>query len=727
MSNGMDSHRETSAGPDPSPDPVDGLEPGRNCWKIVRADRASVLIDAAPYYGALRRALLSAQRRVFIVGWDIDSRTRLVGPDGRADDGYPETLRDFLVELVRRRPRLRVHVLLWDYAVLYALEREPLPALSLSWAVPPAIEVCLDDRIPLGSSHHQKVVVIDDRIAFCGGIDLTIRRWDRPEHRHDDPDRTDPAGEPYAPFHDVQMLVDGEAARSIARLVRRRWSDATCSAAPRLQPTGDPWPAGLEPDLTDVRIGIARTVPPFEGRPGVREVERLFADGFERVRETAYVENQFMTDVAMARRLAASLAERPGLEAVLVGPGTPASWLETQTMTAGRQRFARALRGTGCGDRVGLLHPCSGDGTTEVEVMLHSKVTILDDRLLHVGSANLARRSMGTDTELDLAVVADTAEHRAAIRRLRHRMLGHHLGLDADAMAEAIERHGSMLAAIREAGTGGHRLRPIDDGPVDDGALAGLLSDVADPERPIAADALPHDMFGAERPEGLTRFLPRVLLLLLVLGVLLVLWRLTPLADLIRVETVSDLLDGVGSDPPAIAAALGGFLAGSLVAFPVTVLILASAAVFGPWLGLAVAATGSLGGAALGYGAGRLLRQRWLARATGARVHRISRALARRGIVGITAVRLMPVAPFTLINLAAGAMHVSFRDFMAGTVLGMAPGLVAMTLLGGQLADLLRDPGLGTVAAFGGLLLAWIALVFLLQRVATRLDDRRRS
>ena len=86
-------------------------------------------------------------------------------------------------------------MLLWDYSVLYSLERELLPVLSLQWRTPPQIELCLDDVLPIGSSHHQKIVVIDDALAFSGGLDLTIRRWDtRPCTRRRTAAATPPTG-----------------------------------------------------------------------------------------------------------------------------------------------------------------------------------------------------------------------------------------------------------------------------------------------------------------------------------------------------------------------------------------------------------------------------------------------------------------------------------------------------------------------------------------------------
>ena len=86
------------------------LAPNRNIWRLERAGRAALLIDGASYFGALREALLKARSTVFIIGWDLDSRTRLVDESGHANDGYPEGFADFLTVLVNERPQLTVHL-----------------------------------------------------------------------------------------------------------------------------------------------------------------------------------------------------------------------------------------------------------------------------------------------------------------------------------------------------------------------------------------------------------------------------------------------------------------------------------------------------------------------------------------------------------------------------------------------------------------------------------------
>ena len=165
------------------------LEVGRNCESIVHADRFALLIDGSAYFSALREALARAERTIFIVGWDIDSRMQLV-PEG-ANDGLPAPLGEFLQALATIRRRLRIYILAWDFAMIYAFEREWMPVYQTGWRSRRGIVFRQDGTHPRGASHHQKIVAIDDRLAFVGGLDLTRSRWDTPAHLANDARRRD--------------------------------------------------------------------------------------------------------------------------------------------------------------------------------------------------------------------------------------------------------------------------------------------------------------------------------------------------------------------------------------------------------------------------------------------------------------------------------------------------------------------------------------------------------
>ena len=696
------------------------LCPGRNVWRVAHASRVAVLVDGAAFFLALREALRQAQRTIFIVGWDIDSRTRLVGEDCHPDDGMPVAFADFLSALVRERPDLTVHLLLWDYSVVYALERELFPTLALHWATPRQVRLCLDDEVPLGSSHHQKIIVVDDAVAFSGGLDLTTRRWDTSDHSLANADRVDPAGEPYGPFHDVQALVDGDAARALGELVRARWARASCDVEEPVLSIGDPWPQSVVPDFHDTEIGIARTMPLYESEPEVREVETLFADTIAAAQRTIYIENQFVTCTTVGGHLVSALRRQPALEVLMVTPRGYHSWIEIHTMRNGRIRFWRMLQDAGVADRVRLAYPQVQDGERLGDTMIHSKLCIIDDSFLRVGSANLNNRSMGTDSECDLVIEARNDAQRAAIRRIRDRLAGEHCGVSGEEFAEALARTGSLLRAAAETNARGHSLVPVADGEPDPEELSATMEEVADPPHPLTVELLPRSR--GRRFAGLRL----ATLLKVAFGVLLMLalplaWRYTPLAQWADPGVVRRTLHSIAGSAWAPLGVIALYVAGGMVAFPVTILIAVTSATFGPFLGFAYAAAGSLVSALATYLVGAWLGKDMLDSALGPRTDRIRRRIVRQGVLSVVAVRMVPVAPFTLINLVAGASRIRLHDYLVGTALGMAPGLVVMAALGHQLFQIVTRPTAMNIALLVAAMLAWIAVSVGVQMLVARL------
>jgi len=693
------------------------LEPHRNVWRVARANRAAMLIDGANYFAALRAAMTKAQRSIVIAGWDIHSQTRLVGESGRADDSYPESLAHFLAALVEEKPELDVCILLWDFSMLYAAERDPFPVLKLGWNTPSRIRFCLDDCVPLGSSQHQKLVVIDDALAFSGGLDITVRRWDTSAHRLDEPLRVDPAGKSYRPFHDVQLMVDGKAAAALGDLARGRWSCAACEDLERVEVAGDPWPAQVRPEFTEVDIGIARTQPRYEDQEEVREVERLFLDCIDAAERTIYIENQFLTAPVIAERVAARLREKPELEVLLVSPDAHDSWLESHSMQAGRIRFINILRAAGP-DRVHLVHPQVSDDARNIATMVHAKVMIVDDKILRVGSANLNNRSMGTDAECDLIVVASNEWERGRILELRNRLIGDHCGTTAERVAAALQvRGGSVIAVAKTLSRNGHRLRPIQDEPVGATELVDLINGVADPERPIGAEEFVGKMVGSPVSSRHVSLLVKVVAAGLLIVGLALLWQYAPLA---KPSAVKAAFAAIAESRLAPFIVVGTFVLAGLVMFPVTVLIAATAAAFGPWFGFAYAALGALTSALATYAIGAAVGKRTLRDLLGPKLNRIRQRAAKRGVITIAVLRMVPVAPFTVVNLVAGASSIPVFDYVAGTLLGMLPGLIMISAVGHQFARILTAPSPTDFAWLAAAVVGWIALSIGVQAVVSR-------
>lgn len=695
------------------------LRPEHTVWRNERASRATVLVDAAAFFEAVRGAFLKARRSILVIGWDIDSRTQLVGPSGEPSDGHASGFADFLGELVHARPDLQVHLLLWDYSLLYAGERELLPRLSLGWSTPERITLCLDNSVPFGSSQHQKIVVVDDAVAFSGGLDLTIRRWDTSSHDAENAHRVDPSGHPYQPFHDVQMVVDGAAAQALALLARQRWCRVNGGEA-LTEPCGDPWPDKVTPDFTDVDVGIARTQPRYNGDEAVREAEALFLASIDRAERRIYIENQFVSSVLIADRLAERLRACPDLEVVIVAPRSHDSWVERHTMRNGRIRFWRRVSKAG-GNRVRLVYPSVEQGGRATDTMIHSKVMVVDDWFLRVGSANLNNRSMGADTECDLAIEAKSERERTAIVHMRNRLLGEHCGVGAEDVAAALQRHGSLVRAAHELAANGHSLRPIQDGEPDDSELADIAERIADPPRPLRPARLARHL--------LSRLIPgRTALAILAIGLVVValtlIWRYTALSEIVEPRRLGAFLEASRGEPWAFLMVVAVFLVGSAMVVPVNLMVLATAMAFGPWLCILYGTPAALGGCLLMYFIGARFGKDALVRMLGRRGARALEGVRERGLLAVVTCRVLPVAPASVVNLAAGASGIGLADFVLGSLIGMAPGLVLLSFIGDRIISVVTNPSIAEISVLLLAIAGYLALAFVAQAVLSRRRSR---
>jgi uncharacterized membrane protein YdjX (TVP38/TMEM64 family) len=237
--------------------------------------------------------------------------------------------------------------------------------------------------------------------------------------------------------------------------------------------------------------------------------------------------------------------------------------------------------------------------------------------------------------------------------------------------------------------------------------------DLLDPAAPAEPELLAEELTQTEAGGGSLRrgLLSFAVVIAALLG-LAVLWRWGPLSDLADVAALEAWGQWLRERWSGTLGVLAVYVIGSLIMAPITALIAATGLLYGPVKGLLVAAVGSLLGALAGYAAGAALGRKPVRRLAGTRLDRLNRQLARRGILSMTVLRLLPVAPFTVINLAAGASHIRFRDFLAGTVLGMAPGITGMTLFAGQLGRFVKEPNWVNFAVLAGLLIVIAGVAF---------------
>jgi len=348
------------------------------------------------------------------------------------------------------------------------------------------------------------------------------------------------------------MAVDGAAARALGDLARERWRRCSGKQVAPVAGTPDRWPEGLRSELQDVPVAIARTEPAHNGFPEVREVEALYLDAIRAARRFIYVENQYFTSARVGEAIEARLAEPDGPEVVIVLRQQCRGWLEEAVMGALRARLIRRLRAADRYGRLAIYHPLV-PGPGEGFVNVHSKVMVVDDCFVRVGSANLNNRSMGLDSECDLAIEARKESTRLAIAGFRDRLLAEHLGVDSERVAAELARTGSLGRTVMALATGERRLEPIDDLEQWPETVESV-AELADPERPVSIDALTQEFLPVTAPErSRVNGWGKLLGMLMGIAVLFALWRFTPLREMVAADAVGQL--GRDFRQPTVGAA----------------------------------------------------------------------------------------------------------------------------------------------------------------------------
>ena len=464
------------------------IHEGVTCWRVGVAPRAAFLLDMADYFLAARDAMSKAKRSIHLLNWAFDPDT-LFDPQPGCTGPDSDRFGAFLNELASSRPELDVRVLCWKSPLPIAATQDFFPLKARKCFADSPVTFVQDGSLPVGASHHQKILVIDDAVAFCGGGDIGPDRWDTPDHLDNNPRREKTARDNkcFDSRHEVMTVVDGAPAQALGQLFRDRWLRATREALPEpkvLPPSA--WPASVKPDFREVSVGLSRSVAAWRQVKEVRESEALYLASIAAAKRCIYLENQYLTSPIMAEALAARLGEPKGPEVILVSTQHSPSYFDQMTMDRTRSVFLKRLQDA---DTYGRLHAYSPITALGHTIIVHAKMAIIDDILLRVGSSNLNNRSFGFDTECDLSIEAARgpagALARQRIAEIRTHVLAHWFGCEDSVVEAALSKTGRVGPAIEALRQAGYcRLRPL--GPTPIGPMATFIATfhIGDPISP---------------------------------------------------------------------------------------------------------------------------------------------------------------------------------------------------------------------------------------------------
>lgn len=691
---------------------TDLFQAGKNCQVTAKAEKATLLIDSAAYYKALYHAICNARKSIFVLGWDIDGRIALLRGPEASNAPYPVHMRDLITQKARENPNLNIYLNRWNHSIFLSQEREPFSGFKWATQTPENVNYCSDFKIPFSACHHQKIIVVDDKVAFCGGMDIALERWDNRRHNIHQPRRHDPdllsqiSDKEYQPYHDIQIIVEGEIVKHLALLVRERWEKGAGYAAIPFQGnhhTPSPWPQYLDIHWRDIDTALARTIPQSRKRKSIQEIRRIYCGEIARAEKFIYIENQYLTSPDIAIALNKRLHENKDLRVLVISADYPRGFMERKAMWAGRVKFCDLVTQDLADGRLIVAYPVTSDGITRKTIHIHSKIFIVDDKFLHIGSSNLNNRSMGLDTECDLILKASNKDHAEQIIRTRNDLIREHTGLLLPYIKHAIQS-GDIYKLIEYQKDSRQHLREIDNAPYRNEFLHKWAIKVGDPDKAFLLYNWP---------------VRQILFFALVIGLFLYLGNVIFYPDIQQIaspENIKAYIEQARSSPLGLIYIALIYILAGLIFFPVTVLNLTTAVVFGPIYGLIYAVIGSLASASVAYGIG-IVAGDHLKKFFRPVIEKIRQYTLKGGIAGMTIIRLIPIAPFTAVNITFGIARVSYISYIIATLFGLIPGIFAKAMLGGALGELWDNPEPRVIIFTIGSIALWLAIIWGSHRV----------
>jgi phospholipase D1/2 len=216
------------------------------------------------------------------------------------------------------------------------------------------------------------------------------------------------------------------------------------------------------------------------------------------------------------------------------------------------------------------------------------------------------------------------------------------------------------------------------------------------------------------------RALLLVAALILTAAALAVAWTHSPLKDVVTRENAAALAATFAGYWWAPLAVFLAYTPASFIMFPRWIITMTAVLAFGPLEGFVLAMSGVILAGVVTFAPGRLVDRETLERIAGERLMPAARFMDKKGLVAVTLIRLVPIAPFPVVNLVLGAMRVKLWHFVLGTFLGMLPGMLAATVLSDQVAAALEDPTRVNFWMVAGAVIGFVTIVYAGQRYVRR-------
>ena len=433
----------------------------RSGSKLSRLSKGSVVTDKE-YLGKDQSlsssgpgAVRGGQNSLSIVPDFTTSRQRLKGRHSykRFQELIIEKARKgTMVRIIVWHPRLPLRILPGaDERGLdgRAEEVEVLNKLAIKYGIEQNLIVKIDSTSPtLSSAHHEKIIVIDNKIGFCGGFDLSRGKWDTSKHNYNDPQRDQDS----EPWHDCHAMMKGPIVWDLAYHFNQRWAyfevkDEKRIRAMDLKPANFP----LEAANGGTKIVALRT---WEGTDKDGGILAWYTNTIRKAKNSIYIENQFpFQNEFITRLLCKRLQEQKNLKVIIVGPMEPnlpglIGSILSKTSVNDVNEHLQWIRDAGdSGRRVGTYSlVCQDEKSKKLrQIYVHSKLLIVDDKWITIGSANTDKNGFKDSTEVNIGITSSSLA-----KELRIRLWAEHLGLLEKPEDSIIRQVGNRLKKVND-------------------------------------------------------------------------------------------------------------------------------------------------------------------------------------------------------------------------------------------------------------------------------------
>ncbi|MFN2311878.1 MAG: VTT domain-containing protein [Spirochaetia bacterium] len=685
-----------------------------------QAESLSFFPDSASYYAALSNVFTRAQHRILIVGWGVDDRIYLVRsttPSGSDSATGSLSLGELLIQLAEDRPSLQIQLCAWRSPAFFSADHHISDAFQKAAARLPNLTLSLVPTASGFNSRHEKYVIVDDVLAFIGGIDLTHNRWDTEQHAATHEGRVNPAGESYTPYHDMQVALSGPIVHDLYTVAAHdlelhgEWS-------PVEQPL---WPEGLEVDARKVPVMLALTRSnPNPELDNTRQIKDAYHVMINNASKFIYIEDQYFSSDSVTQALSQQLQREDGPEVIVIMARELPDALGRLTMGVNASMHLARLMESDLYGRLGVFNMVSPDDPN-VDVKVHSKLMIVDGRYLTIGSANINQRSFNFDLEANIILDSQGSDTPGFVQELEDRVLAQRAGLNVgEWLNEVRQNAGSKCRAMHERV---HNWDGLQQGRnfLAPGTVPHEVMDYFDMAHAPQPESVLHKLARSSALELSSRAKKVILSVAVVVGLIGAVFLLSrtdiraALDININFDEVMRGIDSINDNRPVTAGLLtvGIFWLAISMFVTIAVPIVFFSAVHGPWLGILYSIIGVLSGAAIYYTLGLVLHDSKRLGKVRA-VRRAKEQLEKIKPYGTWAVaisRMVPTGPFLVVNFVTGAVGFTPRQFVAGSLIGLLPGIFALSLFGEAIRNVFTDPDLVSVGVFILMVAAYFLIV----------------